>query len=316
MSKSLISHIRLDLLGADEIRERSVVEVNTKLIYDKNLPKQGGLNDHRMGTVDPRYRCGTCFHNIEQCAGHFGHIELHVPVYHVGYIDVVKKLLSCVCYNCSRVLTDPPDTKSCMLQASDDEDDDEDTAKTYDDDTDMDDDMDEEEAMHSCMQQQQQEDDDMDEEDMLPETPSGKEYDEAKAKGLLSVVYEQARKVKQCPHPDCRHPMPKYIRKGLNIEAQWKTKDWDVTGLFASDAEKEQAMQPFTAHRAYNILRWMDEAACRSLGLGVRPENMILVALPVPPPCMRPTIMASEGSRERGQNDLTRWAVRGFHTNF
>ena len=37
--------------------------------------------------------------------------ELACPVYHVGLIDQVRKILKVVCFNCSRVLIDDPKEK-------------------------------------------------------------------------------------------------------------------------------------------------------------------------------------------------------------
>lgn len=42
----------------------------------------------------------------DECPGHFGHIELARPVYHGGLIEFIRKVLRCVCYNCSRMLID------------------------------------------------------------------------------------------------------------------------------------------------------------------------------------------------------------------
>ena len=51
---------------------------------DQQRPKDGGLMDARMGTVDRNLRCLTCDGNMNECPGHFGHIELAKPVYHYG----------------------------------------------------------------------------------------------------------------------------------------------------------------------------------------------------------------------------------------
>jgi hypothetical protein len=39
-----------------------------------------------------------------ECPGHFGHIELAQPVYHGGMIEYIRKVLRCVCFNCSKLL--------------------------------------------------------------------------------------------------------------------------------------------------------------------------------------------------------------------
>jgi DNA-directed RNA polymerase II subunit RPB1 len=38
------------------------------------------------------------------CVGHFGHIILEGKVFHMGYLPFVKKVLSCVCLKCSKLL--------------------------------------------------------------------------------------------------------------------------------------------------------------------------------------------------------------------
>ncbi len=69
-------------------------------------PKLGGLMDPRQGTNDSFSRCQTCAGNMTECPGHFGHIELAKPVYHVGFYKMIIKCLRCVCFYCSKLLVD------------------------------------------------------------------------------------------------------------------------------------------------------------------------------------------------------------------
>jgi len=62
------------------------------------------LNDPRLGTVDKSISCETCNSNCVECVGHFGHIELTKPVFHVGYMEEIKKIMRCICFNCSQLL--------------------------------------------------------------------------------------------------------------------------------------------------------------------------------------------------------------------
>lgn len=34
---------------------------------------------------------------LADCSGHFGHIELALPVFHIGYLNQTIDLLKCVC---------------------------------------------------------------------------------------------------------------------------------------------------------------------------------------------------------------------------
>lgn len=54
--------------------------------------------------MDKSYNCETCGSNFTDCAGHFGHIELVKPVFHVGFIETCKRIMRCICFNCSKLL--------------------------------------------------------------------------------------------------------------------------------------------------------------------------------------------------------------------
>ena len=62
--------------------------------------------DPRQGTIDRFSRCQTCAGNMTECPGHFGHIELAKPVFHVGFYKMIIKCLRCVCFYCSKLLVD------------------------------------------------------------------------------------------------------------------------------------------------------------------------------------------------------------------
>ncbi|WP_204282284.1 hypothetical protein, partial [Serratia marcescens] len=46
-----------------------------------------------MGSVEPGLRCATCGGKVDECPGHFGHIELAMPVVHVGFVKEIKMFL-------------------------------------------------------------------------------------------------------------------------------------------------------------------------------------------------------------------------------
>lgn len=72
----------------------------------RTRPRDGGLNDPFLGTIDRSTKCKTCGQADSICPGHFGHIELAKPCYHPGFIKKVKKILEIVCHTCSKVLAD------------------------------------------------------------------------------------------------------------------------------------------------------------------------------------------------------------------
>ena len=48
--------------------------------------------------------CGTCRKGLNECVGHFGYIDLELPVFHVGYFKAVITILQTICKSCSHVL--------------------------------------------------------------------------------------------------------------------------------------------------------------------------------------------------------------------
>ncbi|KAJ8144637.1 hypothetical protein OY671_002257 [Metschnikowia pulcherrima] len=78
-------------------------------------PRDGGLNDPRLGSIDRNFKCQTCGEDMAECPGHFGHIELAKPVFHIGFIAKIKKVCECVCMHCGKLLVD--DANPLMAQA-------------------------------------------------------------------------------------------------------------------------------------------------------------------------------------------------------
>lgn len=103
-----IQEIQFGLLSPEEIKNMSVAHILYPETMDESRmkPRDGGLNDPRLGSIDRQFKCATCDQNMSECPGHFGHIELATPVFHPGFIKKVKKLLEMVCHNCGRVLLD------------------------------------------------------------------------------------------------------------------------------------------------------------------------------------------------------------------
>lgn len=41
---------------------------------------------------------------IAECSGHFGFIQLDLPVFHVGYLRHTLTIIQCICKRCARIL--------------------------------------------------------------------------------------------------------------------------------------------------------------------------------------------------------------------
>jgi DNA-directed RNA polymerase II subunit RPB1 len=106
-----IDKIQFSIFGNDLVKNYSAVKkdpfgINLPESYDNFEPKKGGLVDLRLGTSDIHQTCTTCGLDSINCPGHFGHTDLADPVFHIGFLDHVKYILSCVCLKCSSLLVD------------------------------------------------------------------------------------------------------------------------------------------------------------------------------------------------------------------
>ena len=108
-----IRSLQFAFLSPDEIRKMSAIKVITADTYDDDgYPIEMGLMDLHLGVIEPNLRCRTCGGRVNECPGHFGIIELAMPVIHVGYAKEVKRLLQTTCRACGRMLPDAPTGRS------------------------------------------------------------------------------------------------------------------------------------------------------------------------------------------------------------
>jgi len=100
----VVKGIQFTLMSPDEIRTRSVAEITSTDTCNGSEPVIGGLFDPRMGVIEHNKKCCTCDQKNTFCPGHFGHINLAAPVFYIQFFDTVRKLMTCVCYRCSKLL--------------------------------------------------------------------------------------------------------------------------------------------------------------------------------------------------------------------
>ena len=101
-----ISGIQFSIMSAEEIEKRSVAEIVSTDTFAGNDPIIGGLFDPRMGVIDHSKICQTCEQKNTFCPGHFGHIVLAKPLFYIQFFDIVKKIMKCICFKCSKILID------------------------------------------------------------------------------------------------------------------------------------------------------------------------------------------------------------------
>src|SRR5712692_1793161 len=100
-----IQSIKFALLSPDEIRRMSATKIITADTYDDDgFPIDMGLMDSHLGVIEPGLRCKTCGQRVGDCPGHFGHIDLAMPVIHVGFVKTIRNCLRATCRQCGKIL--------------------------------------------------------------------------------------------------------------------------------------------------------------------------------------------------------------------
>lgn len=250
----------------------SVLKVEFSDIRDESgKVLAGGLSDPRLGTTDRAFKCQTCGESMSDCPGHFGHIELARPVYHIGFIKKVKKILESVCFHCGKLKADvetDPLFASVVNSTS--------TKTAYS----------RLRRFHGTWQVCSKK--------LVCEADPVKEEDE------FGGIEEDL----PVGHGGCGHTQPVYRREGLKMYVSWKKgkEDDEEEGSKLSQADK----RPLPASEALQILKKISDDDIELMGLSkleARPEWMILTVLPVAPPPVRPGV--AEGGTAKGEDDLT-----------
>ena len=264
-----VQEIQFGLLSPEEIRAISVAKVEYPEIMDPVTmkPRIGGLNDPRLGSIDRNFKCQTCGEDMKECPGHFGHIELAKPVFHIGFMPKIKKLCECVCMNCGKLLldehTNPHFAAAIKIR---------DPKKRF-------------QAVWNlcktkmvCEVDPPDEDDD---EDMGLNGPNG------------------ADKKPKFRRGGCGSIQPTIRKDGLKLWGTWRRNSVD------DDTEQIERRQVH-ADEVLNVFKHISAEDCEKLGFSnewARPEWMVLTVLPVPPPPVRPSVAFTDS--KRSEDDLT-----------
>jgi DNA-directed RNA polymerase I subunit RPA1 len=109
INQSIIRHqpssIQFGVYTDDEVRQRSVCEISSSVAYDAlQNPLPRGLYDPLLGPTasgsNDSVPCITCGNVPSLCPGHFGHIELCVPVFHPLFFPKLLMFMKIKCLAC------------------------------------------------------------------------------------------------------------------------------------------------------------------------------------------------------------------------
>ncbi|XP_058828813.1 DNA-directed RNA polymerase I subunit RPA1 isoform X2 [Topomyia yanbarensis] len=98
------TNLQFSVFSSEDIKRISVTKIVTPRSFDElghAIP--GGLYDAAMGPTGRGEVCATCVKDIAQCEGHFGHIEICLPVFNPFFVKTVYNLLRLCCTSCFRL---------------------------------------------------------------------------------------------------------------------------------------------------------------------------------------------------------------------
>jgi len=100
----IATSLKMGIMSNEEIKRYSVVHVHLSRIPDDiRDDKEGTTYDERMGTIEDKIDCLSCRADQKWCTGHFGHIELEVPVVHPLFVKKVCNFLNLLCPCCFKL---------------------------------------------------------------------------------------------------------------------------------------------------------------------------------------------------------------------
>jgi DNA-directed RNA polymerase II subunit RPB1 len=239
-----VKEFRMGLMSAADVERISAKVITEHAVYARNQPKPDGPHDPALGPSDRRVRCLTCSCGYFGCPGHMGVVHFVVPVYHVGFVDYVYKLVQAVCWNCSALLGDTNDVRLRRLKD---------------------------------------------------------------ARGMVKFTQVTAMGKNRYKCSACGLYQPKYSKKSMVITREFTAKKLEQIDA-VSEGLGKSARRLFTPSDALEIFQGMSHDDIRSMGMDperAHPASMIMQNMAVLPPNARPAIMASEGSKRRGQDDIT-----------
>lgn len=82
----------MEEVGEIEVFRRELFQVS-----QERAPIQYGCLDRRLGISDKNNLCHTCGEKLSECSGHFGYLNLELPVFHIGFFRAIIVILQNIC---------------------------------------------------------------------------------------------------------------------------------------------------------------------------------------------------------------------------
>ena len=274
-----ISKLSFGILSGQDVINAAELEITNKALFvlPTRTPATSGVLDRRMGTSRRGETCETCGKITRLCPGHFAYIELEMPCFHIGYFKHVVHILQCVCKTCSRVLLSEEQQEVHRQKLKECASDSRTTKEMF------------KELCDRCKRVS-----------CCPHCgASNGQVKKLTGTKTLKIVHDIYKKGKRsngkAPFPEDR----KLFMDNFKESARTRIKDLEVNLNNAQDD-----LTPLRALRLFEAIRDLDLRLLH-MSTGSRPEWMIMTHIPVPPPCLRPSVYSDGGAGGSNEDDLT-----------
>jgi DNA-directed RNA polymerase III subunit RPC1 len=276
-----ISKLSFGILSAQDTMNVAELEITNKALFvlPTRRPAVGGVLDRHLGTSRRGETCDTCGKVTRLCPGHFGYIQLEMPCFHIGYFKHVVHILQCICKTCSRILLTVREQDVHRQKLSESLHDSRTQSNMF------------KELCGRCKRVK-----------VCPHcnAPNGQVKKLAGTKSL-KIVHDVYKKKKNdgVPFPDEREAFMKSfdaikLKDALNFRKEFESNLKNV----------QDDLTPYRAHQLFLDIRDCDLKLLRMSPVS-RPEWMIMTHIPVPPPCLRPSVYSDGGAGGSNEDDLT-----------
>lgn len=278
ISPKYIKGIEFGALSDKEIIAQSEVEVSKRDLFDlekARAPAENGALDTRMGISSNSSECAVCHGNLATCHGHFGHLKLALPVFHVGYFKATIQVLQSICKCCGSVLIDEEGKRQFRQQLRQPN-------------------LDNLRRMNIIKK-------------ILDQCKKQRRCFEC---GAVNGVVKKAAAGSGTASLKIIHDTFRWVgKKPTNEKIQWD-KDIEEAVYNNPDIERfaKRAMDDLNPLKVLNLFKQVKPEDCELLGIdsgrGGRPEMYIWRYLPAAPVCIRPSVTMSD-SPTSNEDDLT-----------
>ncbi|KAJ2688348.1 DNA-directed RNA polymerase III subunit C1 (rpo31) [Coemansia spiralis] len=259
--------IQFGVPSPHEIRQAAEVEINQRDLYlaENHKPVPHGVLDPRLGISKNSDTCATCGQHMSECVGHWGYIDLCVPVFHFGYFKTTQTILQDICKTCSRVMLEESDRRQSLKR-----------------------------LRHPGIDGLQTRalvkgvNDRCKKVTYCPHC--GATNGVVKKGGPLKIIHDKYRQKRTAQEQE---EFRGTLANAAEADPQLK--------MFVSRAHSEE----MTPLRVFNLFKNISDEDCELMGLNPscgRPELFLWTSIPVPPVCIRPSVAQDGASNE---DDLT-----------